>query len=158
MEDQIKEFEALDCYKTLKKLKTGSKVKGFVDPKARFNLDKETLVGTMHARNEEKRRLQKMQLEETSPSDKKEENSHGDEVETGEEEEKEVVSINSKDSGDESKEEEEDEEQLPAEERSWNKVDEEDSEGNSLQTESSGKENDREGGWGMMMSSLWTST
>lgn len=54
------EFETLDCYKTLKKLKVSLKAKGFSDPLTWINLEEEKPVGTMNTRNEEKWREQKI--------------------------------------------------------------------------------------------------
>lgn len=118
------------------KLKTGLKSKDFSHPQARFNLDKEISVGTVQAQNEEKRRQQKICLEENSLSEEGKYDSDGWETEQGEEDNNQEVSINSNDSGEESREQ-----------RS-NKENEEDSVGHNLLTESVEDGDDGENDWG----------
>ena len=145
-EDLIKEFEALDCYKTLEKLKaTASKNIGFMDPQARFNLRKEKSVGTMHAENEGKRREQKRRQEEISEPDTESEEDTENEGDINSTMDKEVINIHSN-SDRESLNNESDTTDQHSGERSWNMEDENDSNG-SLRSENTGADGEIPDGW-----------
>ena len=155
-EDLIKEFEALDCYKTLEKLTAGSAKKGFRDPRARFNIDEENSVGTMHVRNEEKRRLQKARQEEDSETGDEDDEDTGNGAEDIDAANIDVLSVNSEDSevesnGDEGErvgKEDAVEEEASFEERSWKEEDEDDSEQSSTESINSMEDGDIGDGWG----------
>ena len=145
-EDLIKEFEALDCYKTLEKLKaTASKSKGFMDPQSQFNLDEEKSIGTMHAENEGRRREQKRRQEEISESDTESEEATENEEDTTPTADGKVIDIHS-DSDEESLSAESEASDAQGGERSWNTADEDDTNG-SLSWGSKAAEGEIPDGW-----------
>ena len=145
-EDLIKEFEALDCYKTIAKLTASAKPRHTKDPRARFNLDEETSIGTMHARNEERRRQQKARNGDSSGSGDEEGDSEENESTDSSGSEVEVVET-SKNINITGSDEDGDDGQLLEEERSWKEEDEDGSEGSSDSEEGTGASNEGGNGW-----------